>query len=102
MSEDTSPLTTSLFRDEFSIPSGFIWGVDKVPYVVRLLTPYEGNELTYITHDFLYSVEGPVDMSRAQADRIFYNDLRGSGVGRVRACMSHLAMRLCGGKVFRK
>lgn len=86
----------------FRIPLGFCWDGASTPKPFRLVMPKWGSEsLAFLTHDFLYSVHAPPDVSRKDADDILYEDLRALGVGMIRSWLVYRTVRTFGGMFFR-
>lgn len=80
----------------FYLTAGFIFDGASIPVYARAITypPFHPDVLAAaIVHDYLYKTK-PVN--RKLADKIFYDRLIGNGVGKVKAKMMHLALRIFG------
>lgn len=97
-------LSRDAYVNEFVIPKGFTWDGCSSPKFAQIISPRWGsNAGAFLTHDYLYSAKhGPVDITRKQADKILYRDLRANGVGRVRAFAVYKTVDLFGWMFFRK
>lgn len=86
----------------YIVPKGFLTDFASIP---RLLWPvFNPNEIKVIPpailHDFMYAC--PNDVSRAEADSIFYSALIDNLVNPVKAYTYYLAVRLMGWKHYNK
>jgi len=87
----------------FEVPEGFSWDGASVPKPAQMIMPRWGeNSGAFLIHDYLYSVDGPGCVSRKQADKILYKDLRSNGVGRIRSWLVYKTVDVFGWKFFRK
>lgn len=79
------------------IPSGFIFDGASVPWGLwNVFPPVDSDYLVAaLLHDFLYQTEY---FQRAKCDRIFYEALRALNIGRVKAGLMYLAVRIGGQK----
>ncbi len=78
-----------------TVPSGFISdfaSVPRLPLTYALLGAY--GHAAAVLHDWLYSTTA---LSRAEADCVFFNALRSSGIARWRAWLMYAGVRLGGG-----
>ena len=97
-------LSRDAYVNEFVIPKGMTWDGASVPRPAQVFVQRWGeNSGAFLTHDYLYSAKhGPADITRKQADKILYRDLRANGVGRVRAYVVYKTVDLFGWMFFRK
>jgi Protein of unknown function (DUF1353) len=95
-------------RVSFTLPRGLLTDFASVPrFLWMLVSPTGKHSIAAVCHDWAYAVkpqvvyDGPgtrvsMPLSRAQADALFYWVMRESGVGRCRAYVMWLAVRLGG------
>lgn len=79
---------------QIDVPARFITNgltLPRIPAVLALFVGY-GFQAA-VVHDFLYSSSG---VSRAEADNVFYNALRASGVAEWRAGLMYAGVRTFG------
>ncbi|MEQ9728501.1 DUF1353 domain-containing protein [Pseudomonas sp. WHRI 8822A] len=77
-----------------TVPAGFISdfaSVPRLPLTYALLGAY--GHAAAVLHDWLYST---TTLSRAEADRVFLNALRSSGIARWRAWLMYAGVRIGG------
>lgn len=81
---------------EITIPAGFTTDLASIPrFFYRIVNPCtEGTRRPAIVHDFIYS--GATDLTRKQADVIFYDALRECGVNWLLANAMYYALRIGG------
>lgn len=89
-------------RRHYTVPKGFVSDFASIP---QLLWPaFNPNEFKVIPpailHDFMYAC--PNDVSRAEADSIFYSALIDNLVNPVKAYAYYIAVRLFGWKYYNK
>lgn len=89
-----------------TVPKGFITDFASVPRLLR--TIYEssgGYSHASVIHDYLYvggAVSGKKDITRKDADQIFYDAMRASGVPKRRAYLLWAAVRAGGFRAWQK
>lgn len=86
------------------IPAGFHTDLASVPRLLwPLIGPHElGGVGPVLAHDWFYQSKGHGGVfTRMDADRIFYGLMRGAGVGRVKALVAWVGVRLGGGLIWR-
>jgi len=86
----------------YTVPKGFISDFASIPQI--LWPVFNPNEFKVIPpailHDFMYAC--PNDVSRAEADSIFYSALIDNLVSPVKAYVYYIAVRLFGWKYYNK
>lgn len=97
-----------------SIPEGFVFDFASVPRIVwALISPMDLGAAPPLVHDWMYHLRGRTPMlvdgrvrvpkwSRKDADRLFARMMREAGVAKWRRRMAYRAVRLFGGRPFRK
>lgn len=102
--EIVTPYRIVLDGRDITIPEKFRTDLASVPRLLWwLIGPHElGGLLPPLVHDWLYQSKGHGGLfSRLDADRIFYRLMRGQRVGRIRALVGWLGVRLGGWLVWR-
>lgn len=80
------------------VPAGFITdfsSVPRLPFTYALLGSY--GQVAATIHDYLYTSG---NLPRAEADRVFFNALRSSGIARWRAWLMWAGVRIGGTKYY--
>lgn len=87
-----------------TIPEGFETDLASVPKVFRNIVNSYGKNYTRasIVHDWLYSKECDIDITRKQADDIFLQIMKERGVNFIKRQAIYLAVRTFGKSHFRK
>lgn len=88
----------------FTIPRGFKSDGASVPRLFWrvVFPPSDPTALrAAFAHDYIYR-EQPEGWTRAEADKMFFDLMVADGVSRFRAGLAYIAVRLCGGVVWRK
>jgi len=81
---------------EFTVPAGFQTDLASIPRGFRSVIPQVGKHLQpAIAHDFCY--EGNTDLTKADADLLFLEGMKSTGVWWLRRRVMYLAVR-AGGK----
>lgn len=98
----------------FTLPKGIVTDFASVPRILwSVVSPTGAHSVAAVCHDWSYAVKPRVvyrakgtsvsmPLSRAQADAVFYWVMRESGVGRVRAWVMWLAVRIGGRRAWNK
>lgn len=83
---------------DLTIPAGFVSDGASIPrFWWGRVPPFDGRYLgAFLAHDYLYSALNTT-VSRAEADKLLYNDLRSSGMGYITANEVYYAVRAFGG-----
>jgi hypothetical protein len=95
------PFKTTWKRDgkpsfSFIVDAGFTTDLASIPRIFRSLIPQVGRHLQpAIAHDWIYG--GNVDMSKEDADLMFLDGMKSTGVWWLRRRVMYLAVRI-GGK----
>lgn len=100
----TAPFRVSVDGTVITIPAGFVWDGASLPRAAYATfgTPFDKvHRKPSCLHDAIYrgAVAG---FSRAEADAIYRDFLVECGLGRVKAWIEWAAVRLFGGKNYRK
>ena len=82
------------------VPHGFIFDFDSVPRIPVVYAWLKGRaHKSAVIHDWLYAMQS---VSRKEADRIFLDAMYDEGVPWYRALPIYLAVRLFGGRPYRR
>lgn len=77
-----------------TVPRGFITDLASIPRIFHSLIPQHGSHSpAAILHDYLYATQ---EMSRKQADQMFCDVMKDTGVNIVRCYAMYLAVRIGG------
>jgi len=98
-------LTKPLKFDGITIPEGFVTDGASAPNVAASIAPPMGfaGAAAAVLHDWFYSLDsGKSNISRKEADKIFYETMRSCGVGYFRAKAIYWAVRAGGSFSFKK
>lgn len=81
------------------IPAGFTFDAGSVPRPAWLfISPLDLGVVSVLVHDWLYRTGGQLGLlTRAEADRLFREQMKAEGVSWWRRRAAHLAVRLAGG-----
>lgn len=98
---DKFMLTEDFSTGVIDIEKGFVSDLASIPkFLWSLLSPLENTGIPSLVHDFLYSSENK-DFTRAEADKIFLEEMKKYGVSFLKRNIIYLAVR-CFGKFFFK
>lgn len=87
----------------FLIPAGFITDGFSIPLLFKPLQYSTGKGVEIaVVHDYCYSIQRPHDITRKNADTIFYKGLICLGMHPLKAKFMYLAVRLFGKKKWRE
>ena len=87
----------------FLIPANFITDGFTIPSLFSPLQSHTGKGVEIaVVHDYCYSIHRPDDITREEADLIFYNGLICLGINPIKAKLMYLAVRLFGKNKWRK
>jgi hypothetical protein len=87
------------------VPAGFVTNFASVralrlvPFPLYSILVGYGNAATTV-HDWLYSPECPLGLTRAECDAVLYRALRAEGVARWRAVLFYVGVQIWGGSHF--
>ena len=82
------------------VPARFITNGLTLPRIPAVLALFVGYGFpAAVIHDYLYSASG---VARADADNVFYNALRASGVAKWRAGLMYAGVRAFGGMFYKE
>jgi len=100
------PFTVSWIPDEpytsiaFTVPEGFQTDLASVPGFVRTFNPVNGHHLQpAIVHDYIFRTK-IVRVTKAEADRMFYDGMLAQGTPRYRARYMYAGVRVFGGSSY--
>lgn len=87
---------------ELTIPVGFVSDGASIPrFWWGRVQPFDGRYLrAFLKHDYLYSALNTT-VSRAEADKLLYDDLRSYGMGYITANEVYYAVRAFGGSCWK-
>ena len=104
IAQTTEPIIyTTKSGEMISAPAGFNTNFASVPRICYvLLTPMGKHTQASILHDYLYSRACVYDLSRKQADIIFYEAMRDSLVNPITAKLMYYAVRIFGKSFYKK
>ena len=90
--------------EQYIIPRGFLTdGASNVRVLWSLCPPMSGlTAEPAVLHDWLYSLNCTLPLTRKQADQIFYQAMIEAGVSKVRAKAVYYGVRMGGASSFRK
>lgn len=85
---------------KFTVPTGFIYDLASIPRIFRSVIPQVGKHREAATlHDYLYNRKGKLDdfvFTRKEADKVFLEAMKLSGVRFTRRRVMYAAVRLGG------
>lgn len=85
------------------IPAGFITDFASIPPFLQIfINKYGEHNSASIIHDWLYSKECYLRISRLEADRIFLEIMLENKVNKIKAHIMYRAVRIFGKKYFRR
>lgn len=85
------------------VPDGFETDMASVPVPLQpLLQKDDGILWPAIVHDFLYSRDCPLAVTRREADLVFLEAMTHCGVGRIKRGLAYNAVRMFAGHSWRK
>jgi len=88
------------FYGNFTIPNGFVTDLASTPRFIWALFPPDGEYLeAAVLHDYLYKTH---KVSKKYADNIFFNEMKRLGVGYFTRQIVYNAVKLFGGKAYKK
>ena len=86
-----------------TVPVDFVTDFASVPPIFYSLVPPIGDtNIATLVHDFLYSTQCPIDLSRKKADEIFLEIMVDRGVSKIKRNLMYRAVRVFGGPYWRK
>jgi hypothetical protein len=93
---------------EILVPLGFRFDIASVPRVAwSIIAPFELSLAAPLAHDFLYERNGRLDgrekpLTRKESDDAFLYLMRREGIPELRARIAHAAVRVGGGRAWRR
>lgn len=99
-----APLQFKIWHELISIPKNFITdGASRPQFTGSLCNRMSGPEAeAAVLHDFLYTRDSGCNLTRRQADELFYDAMVQNGTRRWRAKAIYMGVRLAGGKFWKK
>tara|TARA_B100001750_G_C14984461_1_gene339378 strand:- start:96 stop:500 length:405 start_codon:yes stop_codon:yes gene_type:complete len=84
------------------VPIGFVSNFASVPQCLQgIIQPFGDHEKAAVVHDYLYSTECTIFMTRKKADVIFLHMMKELGVSYVKRTFMYRAVRLFGKSFWR-
>lgn len=85
------------------VPNGFKTDYASVPKIFRnIINTYGKHGKAAVVHDWLYSKNCNIDITRAEADKIFLEIMKECGVGAIKRQFMYRMVRMFGASHFRK
>nr|DAS31626.1 MAG TPA: Protein of unknown function (DUF1353) [Caudoviricetes sp.] len=85
------------------VPKGFRTDYASVPRIFRnIINSYGKHGRAAVVHDWLYSNQCKIDITREEADKIFLEIMKECGVGSIKRNLMYRMVRLFGASHFRK
>ena len=85
------------------VPNGFKTDYASVPKIFRnIINTYGKHGKAAVVHDWLYSKNCNIDITRAEADKIFLEIMKECGVGVIKRNLMYRMVRLFGASHFRR
>lgn len=85
------------------VPNGFKTDYASVPKIFRnIINTYGKHGKAAVVHDWLYSKNCNIDITRAEADKIFLEIMKECGVGTIKRQFMYRMVRIFGASHFRK
>ena len=79
------------------VPKSFVTDYASIPKLLRaIVLPYGKHSGASVVHDWLYSSNCNLDISREKADKIFLEILKEEGVNLILARLMYIAVRVFG------
>ena len=90
-------------RGIIRVPKGFRTDYASVPKIFRnIINTYGKHGRAAVVHDWLYSSQCKIDITRAEADKIFLEIMKECGVGSIKRNLMYRMVRIFGASHFRK
>ena len=90
-------------RGVIRVPKGFRTDYASVPRIFRnIINSYGKHGRAAVVHDWLYSSQCKIDVTREEADKIFLEIMKECGVGSIKRNLMYRMVRLFGASHFRK
>ena len=85
------------------VPKGFMTDYASVPKIFRnIINTYGKHGRAAVVHDWLYSSQCKIDVTRAEADKIFLEIMIEWNVKKYKRILMYVLVRMFGGSHFRK
>ena len=85
------------------VPKGFRTDYASVPRIFRnIINSYGKHGRAAVVHDWLYSNQCKIDITREEADKIFLEIMKECGVGSIKRNLMYRMVRIFGASHFRK
>ena len=90
-------------RGVIRVPKGFRTDYASVPRIFRnIINSYGKHGRAAVVHDWLYSSQCKIDVTREEADKIFLEIMKECGVGSIKRNLMYRMVRMFGASHFRK
>ena len=90
-------------RGVIRVPKGFRTDYASVPRIFRnIINSYGKHGRAAVVHDWLYSSQCKIDVTREEADKIFLEIMKECGVGSIKRNLMYRMVRIFGASHFRK
>ena len=90
-------------RGVIRVPKGFRTDYASVPRIFRnIINSYGKHGRAAVVHDWLYSSQCKIDITREEADKIFLEIMKECGVGSIKRNLMYRMVRIFGASHFRK
>ncbi|EUB33198.1 MULTISPECIES: DUF1353 domain-containing protein [Fusobacterium] len=90
-------------RGIIRVPKGFRTDYASVPRIFRnIINSYGKHGRAAVVHDWLYSSQCKIDVTREEADKIFLEIMKECGVGSIKRNLMYRMVRIFGASHFRK
>ena len=90
-------------RGVIRVPKGFRTDYASVPRILRnIINSYGKHGRAAVVHDWLYSNQCKIDITREEADKIFSEIMKECGVGSIKRNLMYRMVRIFGASHFRK
>jgi hypothetical protein len=90
-------------RGVIVVPKGFKTDYASVPRIFRnIINSYGKHGRGAVVHDWLYSNQCKIDITREEADKIFLEIMKECGVGSIKRNLMYRMVRMFGSSHFRK
>ena len=85
------------------VPKGFKTDYASVPRIFRnIINSYGKHGRAAVVHDWLYSSQCKIDITRAETDKIFLEIMEECGVNKIKRNLMYRMVRMFGASHFRK
>ena len=90
-------------RGVIRVPKGFRTDYASVPRIFRnIINSYGKHGRAAVVHDWLYSNQCEIDITREEADKVFLEIMKECGVNKIKRNLMYRMVRMFGASHFRK